>query len=83
MGLSFHDEKSLVEATSSLRFGPDHPNVIPETGNGNHQECRDNDQDRKDGEVDEQQSDTSDIAEVYREEHILPIINQAQRVLTV
>jgi hypothetical protein len=26
MGLSFHDERSLVEAVSSLNFAADHPN---------------------------------------------------------
>jgi hypothetical protein len=28
MGLSFHDESSLVEAVSSLQFAADHPNPI-------------------------------------------------------
>jgi hypothetical protein len=32
MGLSFHDEPSLVEAVSSLRFGGVDPNPIPGTG---------------------------------------------------
>jgi hypothetical protein len=28
MGLSFHDEPSLVESVGSLRFAADHPNPI-------------------------------------------------------
>jgi hypothetical protein len=28
MGLSFHDEPSLVETVDSLQFGADHPNPI-------------------------------------------------------
>ena len=32
MGLSFHDEPSLVEAVSSLQFAADHPNPIVGTG---------------------------------------------------
>ena len=33
MGLSFHDDTSMVEtAESDLRFGPDDPNPNPETG---------------------------------------------------
>ena len=32
MGLSFHDEESMVEVTSSLHFASDHPNPNPETG---------------------------------------------------
>ena len=32
MGLSFHDEPSLVEAVSSLRFEVADPNPIPGTG---------------------------------------------------
>ena len=32
MGLSFHDEPSLVEAVSSLRFEAADPNPIPGTG---------------------------------------------------
>ncbi len=28
MGLSFHDEPSLVEAVSSLQFAADHPNPM-------------------------------------------------------
>lgn len=41
MGLSFYDESSLVEITSTLRFGSNHLTSIPETGNG-IQERRDN-----------------------------------------
>jgi hypothetical protein len=33
MGLSFHDEPSLVEAVSDLRFEAADPNPIPGTGN--------------------------------------------------
>ena len=33
MGLSFHDEPSLVEAVGSLRFEAADPNPIPGTGN--------------------------------------------------
>ena len=33
MGLSFHDESSMVEASiRSLRFAPDDPNPMPENG---------------------------------------------------
>ena len=33
MGLSFYDESSLVETViESMRFGPDDPNPIPESG---------------------------------------------------
>ena len=32
MGLSFHDQESIVEVISSLHFASDHPNPIPETG---------------------------------------------------
>ena len=32
MGMSFHDQESMVEVTSSLHFASDHPNPIPETG---------------------------------------------------
>jgi hypothetical protein len=32
MGLSFHDEPSLVEAVSSLRFEAANPNAMPGTG---------------------------------------------------
>ena len=32
MGLSFHDEPSLVEAVSSLRFEAADPNAMPGTG---------------------------------------------------
>jgi hypothetical protein len=32
MGLSFHDEPSLVEAVSSLRFEAANPNAVPGTG---------------------------------------------------
>ena len=32
MGLSFHDQESMVEVTSSLHFASDHPNPNPETG---------------------------------------------------
>jgi hypothetical protein len=32
MGLSFHDEPSLVEAVSNLRFEAADPNAVPETG---------------------------------------------------
>ena len=32
MGLSFHDEPSLVEAVSSLQFAADHPNPIVRMG---------------------------------------------------
>jgi hypothetical protein len=32
MGLSFHDEPSLAEAVSSLRFGGVDPNPIPGMG---------------------------------------------------
>ena len=34
MGLSFHDESSMVEASSigSLHFAPDTPEAIPENG---------------------------------------------------
>ena len=32
MGLSFHDEPSLVEAVGSLRFEAANPNPIPGTG---------------------------------------------------
>ena len=32
MGLSFHDQESMVEVTSGLHFASDHPNPIPETG---------------------------------------------------
>jgi hypothetical protein len=32
MGLSFHDEPSLVEAVSDLRFEAANPNPIPGTG---------------------------------------------------
>jgi hypothetical protein len=45
MGLSFHDQDSLEEVTSSLCFAPDHPNQNPETESINigHQESRDDD----------------------------------------
>ena len=46
MGLSFHDEKSMVEASiGSLRFAPDDPNSIPGAGIGDivHEERREND----------------------------------------
>ena len=32
MGLSFHDEASLAEVVSSLRFANDDPNSVPGTG---------------------------------------------------
>jgi hypothetical protein len=32
MGLSFHDEPSLEEAVSGLRFEAADPNAVPETG---------------------------------------------------
>ena len=33
MGLSFHDESSMVKASiGSLRFAPDIPNPVPENG---------------------------------------------------
>ena len=32
MGLSFHDQESMEEVTSSLHFASDHPNPNPETG---------------------------------------------------
>jgi hypothetical protein len=32
MGLSFHDEPSLVEAIGSLQFAADHPNSIGKMG---------------------------------------------------
>jgi hypothetical protein len=32
MGLSFHDEPSLVEAVGSLRFEAADPNAVPGTG---------------------------------------------------
>ena len=31
MGISFHDEKSMVEVTSSLRFSSDYPTSTAET----------------------------------------------------
>jgi hypothetical protein len=35
MGLSFHDETSLIEAAGSLRFAADDSYFIPEMGNIN------------------------------------------------
>ena len=32
MGLSFHDQESMVEVTSSLHFASDNPNPNSETG---------------------------------------------------
>ena len=32
MGLSFYDQESMVEVTSSLHFVSDHPNLNPEMG---------------------------------------------------
>ena len=45
MGLSFHDENSLVELTSAgnLRFAADDSNAIPETGTVNSERERNND----------------------------------------
>jgi hypothetical protein len=34
MGLSFHDEPSLVEAVDSLQFAADHPNSVASVGMG-------------------------------------------------
>jgi len=41
LGLSFDNEKSLVEAVSSLRFGTDNPNPIPGTGSIDQNESLD------------------------------------------
>jgi hypothetical protein len=45
MGLSFHDEDSLVAVTESLCFAPDHPNPLPETGSIMHQDLESRDDD--------------------------------------
>jgi len=60
MGLSFHNESSMVEASiGSLRFAPDNPNPIPETGSINIL-----DEERRDDET--ELSNDSDIQMVER-----------------
>ena len=80
MGLSFHNEESLVEATSSLRFGSvnDYQNEI----SIDHQENRDDDigilernkidEQESGGEknIDVRRSNHFGIVQVQREEHI-------------
>jgi len=64
MGLSFHDESSMVEATSigSMCFAPDNPNLIPETASINILD----DSERRDNDIEVQLSDESDIQMVDR-----------------
>ena len=63
MGLSFHDQPSLVEATSSLQFGSDrgHPNSVLGWGS--------RDMDREGSRYDgvQQDNDENDIVKVQRE----------------
>ena len=63
MGLSFHDESSMVELASigSLRLAPDDPNPIPETASINVL-----DEERRYDDIDIQLSDDSDIQMVDR-----------------
>ena len=62
MGLSFHDQPSLEEATSTLRFGSDqgHPNSV--LGRGSRD--IDREESRDDGV--QQNNDENDIIEVQR-----------------
>ena len=63
MRLSFHDQPSLVEATSSLQFGSDrgHPNSVL----GRESYDIDREESRDDGV--QQNNDENDIVEVQRE----------------